>query len=182
MTVTRVADLYGRRKVFLSGLFMLATLSMIICFSTNLVLTYVAIFSYGFCCPIAIYTVGYPYLLEFFETDKSALAGSIIMCSTTFVPIYAISMIMLFQTTFYYEISIACLAMVAFLYTLKVVPESPRFYYAKNRFDEARSALKTIAYINGVSLTNTIRFDKELVNDLPVKPLINTSSELNDNS
>jgi len=83
------------------------------------------------------------------------------MCSTTFVPILAISMIMLFQTSLYYEISIACLASVSFLYTLKVMPESPRFYYAKNRFDEARHALRTIACINGVSLTHTIRFDKE---------------------
>mmetsp|Transcript_6567 Transcript_6567/g.4720 ORF Transcript_6567/g.4720 Transcript_6567/m.4720 type:complete len:115 (-) Transcript_6567:975-1319(-) len=69
VTITRVADLYGRRRVFLTGLFSLITISLTICFSTNLVLTYVAMFAYGFCCPIAIYTVGYPYVLEFYETD-----------------------------------------------------------------------------------------------------------------
>lgn len=174
MSITRVADLYGRRKVFIMGLFMLTTLSITICLSTNLVLTYVAVFSYGFCCPISIYTVGYAYLLEFYESDKTTLAGSILLCTYPLVPIYAISMIMLFQTTFYYEVSIACLAFVSCLYTIKVMPESPRFYYAKNRFDEARGALKAMACINGVSLTNTIRFDKELVDDQPNLPLINT--------
>lgn len=142
------------------GLFVLTVLSTTIILSRNLVLTYIVFFCYGF-CPVAIYTVGYPYVLEFFSDKEATLAGSIIMSTTTFNPIYAILLIRLFNTTVYWEAMVAAVACIAGVYTWFVMPESPRFYYARNRFDEARCALRRIAKVNGVNLTHTIRFDKE---------------------
>ena len=46
-----------------------------------------------------------------------------------------------------------------------VIPESPKFYYAHHKYDQARQKLKVVAYYNGASITkdeiDKIVFDTE---------------------
>jgi hypothetical protein len=46
---------------------------------------------------------------------------------------------------------------------LSLVPESPRFNYSKDRFDEAKENLEVVAEVNGVKNFNkqNFKFDTE---------------------
>lgn len=53
------------------------------------------------------------------------------------------------------------LSIIAIYFTHFYMPESPRFYYSRNKFDLARKSLNQIASFNGITLPR-ITFDKEM--------------------
>lgn len=57
-------------------------------------------------------------------------------------------------------------AMLFLTLTIVAIPESPKFYYARNRFDDARRSLRIIAWVNGAKAKQdilSIRFDTESI-------------------
>jgi len=55
----------------------------------------------------------------------------------------------------------------AFVVTIFILPESPKFLYLKNRFDESRQALSFVAKFNNLNFDTKFIFDTE--NNLKLK-------------
>jgi MFS family permease len=145
----RLADLYGRRPVYLFGLCLYACTALCHPFSRSLYFSFVLIFLGGI-SESGRYYVGFVYLQELMPPSKwQTYSGLMIFI------VHAIAKIC--YELYFYKISknwlgIAGLSitLVTFAITsvIKVMPESPRYLYSKGRVEEARASFRKMGVIN----------------------------------
>jgi len=157
----QLADKIGRRKVFFVTMVLTLFWQLVITFSSSFYLTMAAIFFCGMLWP-GKNIVGLSYAEEFLDKKYSNdllasvfVGGSGIMF---FVPVIylTISKSWVLQSWLGIGLTLLCLGIIPWY-----LPESPKYYYEKRMFDEARASLKVVARRNGVVLKEEIKFDYE---------------------
>lgn len=143
----RLADIYGRKIIFLASMAIQLIAIILILFSRNWVFTAVLMFVFG-TGGVGRSSISYLYMQEFLPSNRQTLVGTILQLNNGFVAIYTV--------IYYWFISknwIYINAFGGFLTILSAVgvwflPESPKFFISLKRFDEARESINVIAKIN----------------------------------
>ena len=154
----RAADVVGRKPMFLLGLVLYFLVITMLVFCKSLYLSYFILFLGGI-SETGRYYVAYVYCVEMMPTKYQNLSGLMIFvvfgCLQIMFSIY-----FWFISKQWVNLAYAggLLTIVSFFMTILYLPESPRFYFGKKRFDEARKVLKQIAVFNGYKNLKTIKF------------------------
>ena len=159
--LTTFSDKYGRKPIFLFTIFTNLICQYTIFLTSNFTLTLFCLFVEGILWS-GQNVVGMQYLDEILPTRYKEdiftimfILGSAIsllipvnylIVSSSFVGLSMFGLI---------TITIACLGVPWY------IPESPKWLYSKNRFDEAREVFYCIAAVNQVELKSDIKFDRE---------------------
>ena len=147
--VPRLADLYGRRPVTLINLLAQVLLQCALVFSTSFTLSAILLLAMGLCASGRM-QVSYVYLTEFLTETKTKRFGPFINASQLLPQVLAsIAFKRVTRYTMFFELFALILTCVVLLLSACFLPESPKYLINKNRFDDARRALNTIARFNG---------------------------------
>lgn len=161
--IPRIADLYGRKRIYTFSMVLNLLFGVFLFFSKSI---YFSIFSFFF---IGVSSggrvvVGTMYVNEFLpERNQSFIITLLLALDASQL---------LFEAIYYYYFRDwePLFMFFIFFYVMVVLavlqlPESPKYLYAKKKFDEARLSLQTIAYHNkgaeGAKLVESITFDLE---------------------
>ena len=144
----RLADLYGRRPVYLFGLILFAATDFCYPFSTTLYLNYALVFLGGI-SESARYYVGFVYLQELMPSSFQTYSGLLIFV------VHAVAKI-LYDLYFYkmtkswlyisgFSIILVLLAIVSVIF---LMPESPRYLSSRGRKSQAFNSFQRMRDIN----------------------------------
>lgn len=148
LILPRLADLYGRKPVFLFGLVMIMANTGGLAFCKNMYLAYFILFIGGIgTCGTCF--VGFIYSVEIIPKEFQNTAGLINFffrsLINTLTPVYfwyiSNEWVYLAYTAFAF-------AFISFILTLIIIPDTPRFYYSLGRYDDARKALNVFYRFN----------------------------------
>ena len=150
--VPRLADIYGRRRIFAYGQVISAVLYTIIMLSDSLNVIIAVSFLSGMLNSVRV-NIGYVFMIELMPKSSQAKI-------TTTWNIFEGSIYVL-ATFYFWQVSKNWLYFVAIGYGLSIysaitvwsLPESPRYLVETQRLDEARESLLLIARINRRELT-----------------------------
>lgn len=144
----RLADVYGRKVVYLVSMIGHGTLFGAIVLSRSRILTTVLMFLLGM-FSVGRASVGYLYMLELSPVKQQATIGTMLQLCNTLVTILA--------TVYFYAISKewvwfeTCGVALNFIVVgcIYFLPESPKYLYAQKRWDDLRYSLNQIGRANG---------------------------------
>ena len=188
IVVPWLADLYGVRwNSFLNyALFILVVIGILL--ASDLITLYVLIFLAG-----ATFggrtIVNFMYVVDYIHAKRKQLVVFVKLFWGSFV-IIIFTFEFQFLTKNYRIIAIQFLVLciIGTFYILILVPESPVFYFDKERYSESRESLKTTANFNQVYKVKSLNYEefkfvKEEKASLDDAPLIESESskELSDN-
>ena len=146
--VPRLADLYGRRPVLLLNLLVQVVIQCALIFSTSFSLTSFLLFAMGLCASGRM-QVSYVYLCEFLTETKTKRFGPFINASLLLPQVLAsIAFKRITHYTMFFELFALILTGFVLIISTCFLPESPKYLINKNRVDDARRALSTIARFN----------------------------------
>ncbi len=143
----RLADLYGRKTIFVRAFVLHISGLALVLFSPYQITIYIGLFIFGLATCVTK-AVGYVYGLEFIPARKQNLPGSILKTVDVTTPIFLALSFMYLSNNWkvYYAYG---LGFSVFTWLLSfTLPESPCFLAACNRYDEARDVINRIARIN----------------------------------
>jgi MFS family permease len=99
-------------------------------------------------CAVGRISIGYVYLIEFMPKKYRTMIGTIYNCFNSFIVIEAsLYFDYISKYWLYFELLGISLNVVAIVGIL-ILPESPKWYYAKKDFINARRSFNTISKIN----------------------------------
>lgn len=158
-----LADAYGRKWTYLLSLIAQTAFAFVIFFSKSLNVTIPIFFFFGVCSGGTV-AVGTTYLNEFLPEEKQNLvttllnaADASVMITQCIYYIFSRNSGPLFIFGLFYQCSMVLM--------VAVIPESPKYLYAKKEFSKAKQVLTSIARFNKVkdadNLFNGIKFDTE---------------------
>jgi MFS family permease len=157
----RLADIHGRKPIFLLSMAIQLAALIGIYISRNVTLTIAMIFVFG-TGGVGRSSISYLYMQEFLPKDKQTLVGTILQLNNGFVAIYTV--------IYYWFISNYWIPIQVFGGVLTVVsaigvwflPESPKYLLTVKRYDAARAAISHIAKVNGKAPFTNL-FDREVL-------------------
>eukprot|EP00347_Sterkiella_histriomuscorum_P017312 403349866 len=145
----RASDVVGRRPMFLLGLVLYFCVIISLVFNKSLVLAYILLF-FGGISETGRYYVAYVYCVEMMPTKYQNLSGLMIFvvfgCLQILFSIYFWFICKDWANLAYLG---GILTIISFALTLWKLPETPRFFFSKKKFHEARKILLDIAEFNG---------------------------------
>lgn len=159
----RLADIYGRKIIFLvsMGLQLVSLIGVFI--SRNWILTAFFIFVFG-TGGVGRSSISYLLMQEYLPSNRQTLVGTILQLNNGFVAVYTV--------LYYWLISKYWIPINVFGAVLTAVsaagvyflPESPKFYLSKKRYQDARDAINFIAKTNNQNAF-TGKFDREVIEE-----------------
>lgn len=161
--VPNLADRLGRKKPYFISILTQSLAYALIFFSRDVLMVNFCYFVVGLCAGGRV-AIGTTYMNEFLPERWRNLATSIMNCFDASITIWQAFYYMVnpdWKPLHAYGLVFAILMMLV----LMTIPESPRYLYAKGRFDETRQVLKDMALSNGeaTGFSEGIVFDTELV-------------------
>lgn len=149
--VPPLADAYGRKWIIFGSYIILIVGLVGLMLSNNLYAAYVFELFVGFAFAGHV-IVGLNYLLEYSKRENQDYLTATMMILGAMIGIL-MTIWYQFIDKGWFLLQIICLflAVISFLYTFFLVPESPKWLYINFRFDEAREALHDVADVNWVS-------------------------------
>lgn len=133
----RLADLFGRRPIYLGGLCLYASTALCYPFSKSLYFNYILIFLGGI-SESARYYVGFVYLQELVPKYMQTYSGLMIFIVHAIAKIlYDLSFYKISKDVVYICIVSICFVFSAITSVLLIIPESPRYLYSKGKVREA---------------------------------------------
>ena len=128
----RLADIYGRKPIFVLGLCLYLITIAILYFSTNLYVLYATLVLGGI-SETGRYYVAYVYAVEIFEISSQSLAGLAIFIVFSVAKVLICLQFMYIESRNWENLAYiaAFLAGSSLILTLLWMPESPRFLYSK---------------------------------------------------
>ena len=139
-------DIFGRKPVILVSWFLSTLFPLLILFNTNLYLLYFYIFMFGFSTLIRG-TTSYVYMLEMIpKTSEKDFLFWLTTLEQGFGLIIPISFYLTrdWRYLMFIYITISTYAWVHMWW----MPESPKFYYGKRKFDKCRMVMNKISMVN----------------------------------
>jgi|LauGreDrversion4_2_1035121.scaffolds.fasta_scaffold514206_1 MFS family permease len=154
-----MADIYGRKWVYI-GSMVLQLLSMIATFfSTRIEVTIVIMFFLGF-SSVGRCALSFLYLMELVPQKKQTIVGTGVHMNNACAGIYVATYFWVISRDWrYLEIFAASMTVVCICASF-LLPESPKFFFSRQRWDETRRSLNIIARHNKKSPLNGM-FDEE---------------------
>lgn len=142
-----MGDIYGRKPIFMLGLWMNLILVIGMIFVTNLYLCYVICFMMGVSMT-ARYYIGLTYNLEMSTDSAQVYVMTIYFVAESLISLFVCQYFLLISKEWVYlaypNIGLTFFGIVC----LAFMPESPRFLVANKQFDKARMVLQIIANFN----------------------------------
>ena len=137
----RASDIYGRKPLFLIGLFIYFGVVTASYFCTNLYLMYFIIFMGGI-SETGRYYVAYVYAIEMFPTVNQNNTGLWIFNVFGVAMVYiALQFWFITKNCVVNNYIAQVLCLVSFVLTVVWLPESPRFLYSKRKYAECRKVI-----------------------------------------
>ena len=149
-----LSDIIGRKWIFVTTLIILIVSEVGFIYASSLDMLYASMFLLGLTFPGRI-IVGINYAQEFLlqswiegvQPLNQATQGLTLILTAIYFQFISRSVI-------YLEFANLLLTVVLLVTVLGLFPESPRFSFSKERFDEARGSLDQVARFNGVDNYN----------------------------
>lgn len=165
-TLTRLGDVYGRKPIYLLGLFMHIFFMIGIIWSTNKFISYFLLFIFGMSVT-ARYYVGYTYNLEMQPKSQYVLVSTTMFMFESMVYFFiCIYFRYIAKNWVVLQVPNLIFAISGIIFLL-MMPESPKFLIAQKKFDEARLVFQWIGLKNGLPLIeiteklDSIKFEGE---------------------
>ena len=139
--VPRLADLYGRRPIFIINLLVQACVIGLLILSKSQTLTTICLFVMGMCAA-GRWTIGYVYLSEFLAQRNVLIVAPVVNASAA-LAIVASTVTFQFITTYtvYFEVFTLVLNIVLVVLIFFFIPETPKWLISNNQDEEARKSL-----------------------------------------
>jgi hypothetical protein len=155
-----MGDIYGRKPIFVTCLALQAPLFGIITWTKSAYIAYGCIFLAGPCI-IGRMSCGFLLIMELVHSRNAPRVGAGLMVAegSTLI-IWTLYFAYISQNAFafmYFATGLNFLT--AFLCAF--IPESPRWYFGMERFEESRATINKLASYNGVEDYTCERFDEE---------------------
>lgn len=141
--VPRMADIYGRRPMYILGLVIFIASCVGLILSTDIRAMYAFLFLGGLSESGRCY-VGYVYAIEIVPKRMQSLAGLIYWLGPASGKIFVCLYFMLSKEKEWKVMPFIAIGIagISLLLTIGFLPESPRYLYAKKRYAEAQSILR----------------------------------------
>ena len=124
------------------------TLSLIlILISRNWIFTAILIFVFG-TAGVGRSSISYLYMQEFLPQNRQTLVGTILQLNNGFVAVYTVIYYWFISKNWIYINAFGTLLTVVSAVGVWFLPESPKFYISRKRYDEARNSINFIAKVN----------------------------------
>lgn len=146
--LSRLADIYGRKPIFIVGLCLQISVVIASLFCKSIYLAYLLLFLGGI-GEVGRYYVAYVYNVEMMPTEKQNDTGLCIFLVFGFAMTYIALQFWFITKNWRVNAAISLLlAITSLVLTLTWLPESFRFLYGKKRFKEAKIVLGKVARTN----------------------------------
>jgi MFS family permease len=145
--IPRIADIYGRKPVFLVSMIVHLFIIIGLFLSTNMTFTIVLMFFIGLCA-VGRYNVAFLYALEFMTDEKQKKVGPLINACECSALVTGTILAATTKTSDSILYTAFGLNLLVILSTIFYLFESPRYLYANGYFNECRSVLFQIACQN----------------------------------
>lgn len=141
--IPRMADIYGRRPMYIFGLIKFIASCVGLILSTDIRAMYVFLFLGGLSEAGRCY-VGYVYAIEIVPKRMQSLAGLVYWLGPAAGKIFVCLYFMLSKQKDWMIMPLIAItiSVISLLLTVVFLPESPRFLYAKKRYPEAQKILR----------------------------------------
>ncbi|TNV79939.1 hypothetical protein FGO68_gene6 [Halteria grandinella] len=144
----RLADMLGRRPVYLGGLCLYAATAVCYPFSTSLTFNYILVFLGGI-SESARYYVGFVFLQELMPKSMQTYSGLMIFIVHAVAKIvYDLTFYKLTKNWVYIGIVSITFVTLSIVSVTLFMPESPRYLFSKGKVAEARQSFHKMASIN----------------------------------
>ena len=160
----RLADIYGRKPLFLIGLSLYIVVIIALYFVKSLYMLYFLLFLGGI-SETGRYYVAYVYAIEFMPQKVQDSTGLYIFLVFGVAMTYiALQFWFITKNVFVNNWIALCLAVTSWISVIIYMPESPRFLFSNKQFEKAKQVLQKIARVNGKSdqLGQSFSFEAEL--------------------
>jgi MFS family permease len=156
----RLGDVYGRKPVFIYCLLAQGVFFAIATFWHNLLVLYVSAFLIG---PMYIgrLAAGFCLLMELVPKAVAPKVGAALMVCQGSVLIYWSIYFKWISNNSTYFLGLGVILNFVTAFICFVIPESPRYLYGRDKFDQCRESLAIIARRNGILDFKPPHFQKE---------------------
>lgn len=143
--IPRMADLYGRKKIFMFSMILELATFIGLYLSKDVNLTTVLMFFFGI-ASVGRCSISFLYLMELLPASRQVLVGTILHFNNASVGIIGcLYFWKISKNWLWLEVFAGSLALVALIGTFLLMPESPKYLVSKKKYDEARDAINVIA-------------------------------------
>lgn len=144
----RMADMYGRKRVYLCSMIGHFTFFSAIIISRNRIATTTLMFLLGM-SSVGRATVGYLYMMELSPLKQQTIIGTLLQIFNTLVTIMAcVYFYFISKQWVWFEVTGAVINFIVII-CVYFMPESPKYLHAQKKWDEMRLNLNKIGSVNG---------------------------------
>eukprot|EP00347_Sterkiella_histriomuscorum_P020221 403338627 len=177
----RLADLFGRKKIAIISIGVSICCYVGLIFSSNITLSIVLFFFFGL-SSAGKSSNGYIYMMELIPQKNQTLIGTLMnFADGSTMIIMSLYFRFISKNWMYYQICGLFATFIAFIACF-FIPESPKYYYANNKFDKSRVGLDYIKRFNNKfscrkdkqknqRIQNENKFEQVVINSSPVNYL-----------
>jgi OCT family organic cation transporter-like MFS transporter 4/5 len=176
----RLADIYGRRLVFMSAILLQTLCFAGLYITSNLYVAYVLMFFFG-AAAVGRCSISYLYLMELLPKSRQVLTGTILSMNNQLTGLIGCLYFWQISKDWHWLELWACGSGIVSMIGVYFLPESPKFLVSLKKYDQARQAINTIARINKHQEAFDCQFDRE-VEDLRENIDLNNLKEISDTS
>ena len=158
-----LADRFGRKWILFTVSVMQVICALLLQLSKSIYFTIVVYFFIGISASGRV-TITTTYMSELVWSKHRIAVNTLLHVGDGFVMVVQVGYYFLFRDSYpLYWFTMSAIFILTLL--ILVIPESPKYYYARNRFDDARKSLSFVAWVNRAQRRHevmNIRFDKEV--------------------
>lgn len=156
-----VSDKYGRKKLYAAVVYTIFLTELLLTFTESLNVAMLGLFIMGFTFS-GKNIVGLSYLDEMLpEKLREDLFTTQFVCSTSISFILPMQYLLISNSWQLSNLEVFIINLIPMIIVPFYLPESPKYFYSKGLYDQARRSLLVIARQNKVLVMKDIKFDKE---------------------
>lgn len=93
-------------------------------------------------------SISYLYMQEFLPSNRQTLVGTILQLNNGFVAVYTVIYYWFISKNWIYINAFGGVLTIVSAVGVFFLPESPKFYISRKKFDEARKSINVVAHFN----------------------------------
>lgn len=122
-------------------------------------------------------SISYLYMQEFLPSNRQTLVGTILQLNNGFVAVYTVIYYWFISKNWIYINAFGTLLTVVSAVGVWFLPESPKFYISRKRYDEARTSINFIAKVNNQD-EFLCKFESEVLDEKYLRDKTLNSSQI----